>query len=88
MMPSDNPGQLQQSIVRALAVELKVSEDVVRSTRSLREELRMDSIAAVNVAFAIEEEFDIEIEMSESDQFDSVEAICAVVMRSVIAHKA
>jgi acyl carrier protein len=69
-------------VVAALAVELKVSVDRVRQARSLKNELQMDSIAAVNVAFAIEEELDVEIEIDERDAFDSVHEIVAVVQRS------
>jgi len=74
---------VRQTVVRALAIELKVQEDVIREARSLREECGMDSIAAVNVAFVVEEELSIDIEMKESDVFDSVADMVAIVSRSV-----
>lgn len=84
-MKSDKrePDVVRGAIVRALAIELKVSEDLIRNTKSLRNELAMDSIAAVNVAFVVEDELSIEIEMRESDVFDSVEDLVAIVRRSV-----
>jgi len=68
-------------VVRALATELKASEEEIRAARSLKTDLNMDSIAAVNVAFMIEDEYDVEIDIDENDKFDSVEAIVAIVRR-------
>lgn len=70
-----------EAVVRALATELKVPESVVLKARSLKTELRMDSIAAVNVAFALEDEYDIEIDIRQEDSFDSVEEIVAILRR-------
>jgi acyl carrier protein len=71
------------AVVRALATELKASEADVRAARSLKADLRMDSIAAVNVAFEMEETFDVEIDIDENDEFDSVGAIVAIVRRAL-----
>lgn len=76
-------GDVSNSVVRALAIELKVSEGVVRAAKSLKKELNMDSIAAVNVAFMLEEEYDVEIEIQEADDFDSLDQIVEVVRRAV-----
>ncbi len=76
---------LTDAVVRALARELKVPESEVRAARSLREDLRMDSIAAVNVAFALEEEYNTEIEISEDDSFDTVDDIVAILQRVLVA---
>lgn len=78
--------ELTNAVVRALAMELKVPESEVRAARSLREDLRMDSIAAVNVAFALEEEYDTEIEIAEDDSFDTVDDIVAI-LRRVLANR-
>lgn len=77
------PNDLWDAVVRALAVELKVSEDQVVRARSLKAEMKMDSIAAVNVAFMLEEELGVEIEILEGDQFDSLDQVMAVVQRAV-----
>jgi len=72
-----------EAVVWAIATELKVSEAAVREARSLRQDLKMDSIAAANVAFALESRYQIEIEINEKDTFDSVSAIAAIVERSI-----
>ena len=41
----------------------------------------MDSIAVVNVAFALEDELGIEIEIVEGESFDSVSSIVSIVRR-------
>jgi len=81
-MKTTEPVDPTDVVVQALAVELKTSEERVRAARSLKADLKMDSIAAVNVAFLIEEEYEIEIEIDERDSFDSVEAIVAIVRRA------
>jgi acyl carrier protein len=82
-MITKEPSDLADVVVRALATELKVSEATVRSVRSLKGELKMDSIAAVNVAFVIEEAYDLEIDLDGADEFDSVDAIVEVVRRCI-----
>mgnify|MGYP001424270556 CR=1 FL=1 len=77
----DDLDAVRSVVVRALAIELKASEDAIRAAQSLREEFGMDSIAAVNVAFVVEEEFSVEIEMREDDVFDSVEDMVVIVRR-------
>lgn len=81
MMESD----VLDVVVRALVTELKASEQMVRQASSLKRDLKMDSIAAVNVAFAIEDEFDIEIDVDTGESFDSVAAIVEAVQRAIDA---
>lgn len=77
------PSDVRDAVVRALAIELKVSNDQVVKAKSLKREMKMDSIAAVNVAFIIEEELGVEIEILEGDEFDSLDQVVAVVQRAV-----
>jgi acyl carrier protein len=72
---------LTDSVVRALATELKVDDVRVRSAGSLKSDLGMDSIAVVNVAFALEDELGCEIDIVEGESFDSVSAILSVIRR-------
>jgi acyl carrier protein len=74
---------VEAAVLAALSIELKVSEAEIRAVRSLKTDLKMDSIAAVNVAFMLEEELGIEIELRDDDAFDSIEAIVNVVSRSM-----
>ena len=72
-------GAFAEVVARALATELKVSESVVRSAKSLKAELKMDSISIVNVVFAIEDELGIEIDLERPMELDSLDAIVGVV---------
>lgn len=81
-MAMEGAFDLRGVVVRALAMELKVSEAAVEGARSLKSELKMDSIAAANVAFVVEEALGVEIEITKDDDIDTVGAIIAVVLRS------
>ena len=70
---------LRAIIVRTLATELKVSEAAVEAAKSLKGELKMDSIAAANVAFVVEEALGVDIEIGKDDDIDTVAAILALV---------
>jgi len=74
--------EIMELVVRAIATEVKVSEEAVRRARSLKHELKMDSIAAVNVIFALEEQLAIEIEVDEGDRIDSVDDIVELIARA------
>jgi acyl carrier protein len=70
---------IDDTIVRLIAIEMKTSEDRVRHAGSLRKDLGMDSISAANILFAIEEEYGIEL------QLDRVAAVDSLVdLRSVL----
>lgn len=83
----DNCRNTSDAVVGALALELKQTEDAVRSAHSLKQDLGMDSIAAVNVAFVLEEEFGIEIEIARGESFDSVADIVSIVERCLAADR-
>lgn len=76
---------LTDLVVRALALELKRAEEVVLAARSLKRELGMDSIGAINVAFALEEQLGIEIDVGRGEAFDSVSEIVLIVERCMDA---
>lgn len=76
---------LRAVVIAALSIELKKATEVVRSAKSLKSDLGMDSIGAVNVAFALEEELGIEIELVRGEPFDSVEDIVEIVSRCLAA---
>jgi acyl carrier protein len=58
---SDEP-QIRDVLIRLLAIELSVDPERVRTARSLREDLGMDSIAAANLLFSLEEELGVEFD--------------------------
>lgn len=80
---SEGQVSVRDMVVRALALELKRAEEVVLAAGSLRTELGMDSIGAINVAFALEEQLGIEIDVIRGEKFDSVGEIVLIVERIV-----
>ncbi|MBM4268899.1 MAG: acyl carrier protein [Deltaproteobacteria bacterium] len=76
------PADAVDTVVRLIAIELEMPEDRVRSATSLRGELGMDSIAAANVLFAIEEELGVELVLEDVEHLDDVAEIARVVRRA------
>jgi acyl carrier protein len=74
---------LKSTIVRILSIELKTSEDRVRRAGSLKNELGLDSIAAANATFALEDEFSVDIEIDEGDVFDTVDDLVVLLRRAL-----
>lgn len=75
-------GEIVGTVIRLIGIELDVSEEEVRRAGSLRQDLKMDSVAAANLLFAIEEEYGIELELEKVESIDTVTGIVAVVARS------
>ncbi len=71
--------EARDAVVRVLAIELKASESEVRAASSLRKELGMDSIAVANVLYALEEEYDCELELDGVVRLDTVEDLAGVL---------
>jgi acyl carrier protein len=66
---------LHAAIVRMIAIELSVDQEKVLAARSLRGDLGMDSIAAANLLFALEEELGVEFdEIPEIDTVGQLES--------------
>ena len=66
-------------IVQVIAIELETTEAEVRAAASLRNNLGMDSIAAANVLFSLEEELGVELDLDEVESLDSVAEIAGLV---------
>ena len=64
-----------------IAVELQLPVDEIRSGVSLRRDLGMDSVAALNILFAAEEEFSIHVPEAELDGVDDVDAVFSLIER-------
>lgn len=71
-------------IVRMIAIELETTEDQVRTAGSLRNDLGMDSIAAANVLFSLEQELGVELDLDEVEGLDSVVDIAGLVVHSQV----
>jgi len=68
-------------LVEIIADELQRPVDEVRSGLSLRKDLGMDSVAALNILFAAEETFGIHVPESELEGVDELDAILALLER-------
>lgn len=75
--------EVAETVVRLVAIELRTSEDRVRSCASLRRDLGLDSIAAANVLFALEQEYGVEIRLDDVERLDSLEDVAVAVERSL-----
>ncbi len=64
-----------------IAAELQVPVERVRKGLSFRKELGMDSVAALNILFAAEECFAIEVAAGELETVDELEGIVELVER-------
>jgi len=67
-------------VVGIVAIELRASEEQVRSARSFRGELGMDSIALANIVYALEEEYDCELAVEGVKRLDTVADLVRVLL--------
>jgi acyl carrier protein len=70
-----------QRIIEIIAVELQVPVERVRAGMSLRKDLGMDSVAALNILFAAEEAFDVHVPEGELENVDDLDAILGLIER-------
>lgn len=70
------------TVARLIAIELNVLEQQVWQAQSLRVDLGMDSIAAANLLFAIEEEFGISLELDRVEKIETLSQIAELVIRA------
>ena len=68
-------------LVEIIADELQLPVTEVRSGQSLRKDLGMDSVAALNILFAAEEAFGIHVPETELEAIDDLDAIVALIER-------
>lgn len=69
--PSDRRTDLENRIIAFIQKEIQDKSAVLtRDTR--RDEVTIDSIDVVNVVFAVEEEFDVEVDLTSDAKFETV----------------
>ena len=69
---TDGPlSALDRRIIEFIQKEIQ-DKSVVLTRETRREDVAIDSIDIVNVVFAIEEEFDIEVDLTPDAKFDTV----------------
>jgi acyl carrier protein len=71
--------QVQERVRQIIADELQRPCDDVRSGASLRKDLGMDSVAAINIVFAIEDTFGVHVPEAELETVDDMDQIIALV---------
>jgi acyl carrier protein len=65
----EDTGTVEERLKRVLVKELKVDESQIRDNSSLADDLGVDSADMVDLLFAIEDEFDIEISDDEVEEY-------------------
>jgi acyl carrier protein len=75
----DMTTDVRSVIVEIIAAELQVPAERVRSGVSLRKDLKMDSVAALNIVFGAEEALGIHIPETELENVDDLDAVLALV---------
>ena len=71
--------QMQDRVRQIIADELQRAPSEVRSGTSLRKELGMDSVAAINIVFALEDTFGVHVPESELEDVDDMDQIIRLV---------
>ena len=79
--------EVEKAVVRALCVELEVSEPDVMAASSLRRDVGMDSMSVANVVFAREEDFACELDLEGAKRLDTVGDI-ALLLQSALESRA
>lgn len=82
-LPHENPDPLTRKIIAALAEVIGVPAESIRPDSSF-EELRVDSLDGINLAFALEELFGVEIPDEAVQSVRSVEEV-AERLRPLVA---
>jgi len=67
--------QVQNRVRQIIADELQCPSAKVRSGASLRKDLGMDSVAAINIVFAIEDTFGVHVPETELEHIDDMDQI-------------
>jgi acyl carrier protein len=68
-------------LLELIAIELQLPVEEIRSGLSLRKDLGMDSVAALNILFAAEEAFEVHVPEVELENVDDVDGILALLER-------
>ena len=71
--------QVPERVRQIIADELQRPYGEVRSGASLRKDLGMDSVAAINIVFAIEDTFGVHVPEAELEEVDDMDQIIALV---------
>ena len=70
---------VQEEVRQIIADELQRPAADIHSGASLRKDLGMDSVAAINIVFAIEERFGVHVPEAELEHVDDMDQIMRLV---------
>ena len=73
--------RVEQQVRQIIADELQRSPSEVHRGASLRKDLGMDSVAAINIVFAIEEALGVHVPETELENVDDMDQILRLVAR-------
>ena len=80
------PSDVELRIIAFIQKEIQ-DKSVVLTRATRREEVAIDSIDVVNVVFAIEEEFDIEVDLTPDAKFETVGDLVDTLISFIPAEK-
>jgi acyl carrier protein len=81
------PDDLTQRVIRVMAETQKISADLIQPESSF-EELKFDSLDGINILFALENEFDINIPDEDARQIKNVPDMVAGIAKLLEAKAA
>lgn len=81
---TDSGLDLSERVIRVIAETQKISADLI-GTESTFEELKFDSLDGINILFALENEFDINIPDEAARQIKSIPEMVAGIEKLIAA---
>ena len=82
----ERPSDVERRIISFIQKEIQ-DKTVVLTRDTRREDVSIDSIDVVNVVFAVEEEFDIEVSLTPDAKFDTVGELVDALIRFIPEEK-
>lgn len=82
MVGADSQADQIQVIAEIIAVELNASVASVLKATSLRTDLKMDSVSAANILYALEEVFDVSFDEISIRDVRTINDLNAIVLRA------
>ena len=85
-LSDEESSKIERRIISFIQKEIQ-DKSIVLTRATRREDVAIDSIDVVNVVFAIEEEFDVEIELTPDARFDTVGELVDTLIRFIPEEK-
>jgi acyl carrier protein len=82
-----DPDALVELVTKVVAEELEIPLGSLRETGSLRNDYGLDSVAAVNIIFALETKLGVTVDMRELASVDSIQDIRELLSKHRRAHE-